>query len=317
MEAVKTEEFIRGIKEEIAKVIIEQEEVIDLLLVSLFAEGHVLLEGVPGLGKTLLIKALAKTIGLDFKRVQFTPDLMPSDITGARIYNVKEREFEFIKGPIFTNLFLGDEINRTPPKTQAGLLEAMEEGIVTIDGEGYELSKPFTVFATQNPIEYEGTYPLPEALLDRFFMKVYIDYPSAEGERVLLKRYHEGFDKSLKHVDIRQVGTQEDLLSCQIQLSRIMVENSLIEYILNIVRDTRHSPYIETGSSPRGSIALLQAAKGNAVLMERDFVIPEDVKRMAYPVLRHRILLKPEAYVEGVQVEDVIREILSKIKVPR
>ncbi|SNS59931.1 MoxR-like ATPase [Anaerovirgula multivorans] len=317
MEAIEKEEFIRGIKKEISKVIIEQEEVIDLLLISIFTKGHTLLEGVPGLGKTLLIKSLAKTMGVDFKRVQFTPDLMPSDITGARIYNVKDREFEFIKGPVFTNFLLGDEINRTPPKTQAGLLEAMEEGVVTIDGHGYKLSDPFIVFATQNPIEYEGTYPLPEALLDRFFMKICIKYPSLAGELQIIKKYHEGFDKSLNNIHINQIGTLEDILNCQNEIENIIVEDSVMQYIINIIRNTRDFPFIEIGSSPRGSIALLQAAKANAVLMERDFVIPEDIKKMAYPILRHRIILKPEAYVEGIEADDVIHDILSNIKVPR
>ncbi|MTI55296.1 MAG: MoxR family ATPase [Geosporobacter ferrireducens] len=289
----------------------------DQMLICILTKGHGLLEGVPGLGKTLLVKSLAKTIGIDFKRVQFTPDLMPSDITGARIYNTKEKEFEFIKGPVFTNLLLGDEINRTPPKTQAGLLEAMEEGRVTIDGESYKLSQPFVAFATQNPIEYEGTYPLPEALLDRFLMKIYIAYPSMAAEVTVVKRYHEGFDKTLENVCIQQVGSKEDLLGCQQEVEKVIVENSLIEYMVQIINNTREFPFIEIGSSPRGSIALLQASKANALLKERDFVIPEDIKEMACPILRHRIILKPEAYVEGVKTDDVIHEILSNVKVPR
>ncbi|QEK12679.1 MoxR family ATPase [Crassaminicella thermophila] len=317
MEAIQTKAFIRGIKGELGKIIVEQEKVIDLILIAILTNGHLLLEGVPGLGKTLLIKSLAKTMGVDFKRVQFTPDLMPSDITGARIYNIKEKEFKFIKGPIFTNLLLGDEINRTPPKTQAGLLEAMEERRVTIDGESYKLEEPFIVFATQNPIEYEGTYPLPEALLDRFLMKVHIDYPSIEGEVEIMKKYHKGFDKSLYDIDIKQIGSSEDILNCQREIANITVEDLLIEYMVNIIQKTRESPFIEIGSSPRGSISLLQASKANAVLMERDFVIPEDIKKVAYPVLRHRITLKPEAYVEGIKPEDVIHEILSNVKVPR
>ncbi|QXM06275.1 AAA family ATPase [Crassaminicella indica] len=317
MEEIKTKEFVRAIKKELSKVIVEQEEVIDLILIALLTKGHVLLEGVPGLGKTLLIKSLAKTIGIDFNRVQFTPDLMPSDITGARIYNTKEREFEFIKGPIFTNLLLGDEINRTPPKTQAGLLETMEEGKVTIDGVEYKLKEPFMVFATQNPVEYEGTYPLPEALLDRFFMKIYIDYPSIQGEIEILKRHNKGFDKTLENIAIKEIGNQEDLLRCQREVENITIEDSLMEYIIQIIYKTRELSFVEIGSSPRGAIALLKASKANAVLMERDFVIPEDIKRVAYPVLRHRIILKPEAYVEGIKTDDVINQILSDVKVPR
>ncbi|MFZ5967808.1 MAG: AAA family ATPase [Bacillota bacterium] len=317
MGEIKAKEFIRGIKQELKKVIVEQEEVMEQILICILTKGHGLLEGVPGLGKTLLIKSLAKTMGIDFKRVQFTPDLMPSDITGARIYNTKEKEFEFIKGPVFTNLLLGDEINRTPPKTQAGLLEAMEEGRVTIDGESYKLSQPFITFATQNPIEYEGTYPLPEALLDRFLMKIYIAYPSIAGEAAVVKRYHEGFDKTLENVSIHQVGSKEELLSCQKEVETVIVEDSLIEYMVQIIYKTREFPFVEIGSSPRGSIALLLASKANALLKERDFVIPEDIKEMACPILRHRIILKPEAYVEGVKTDDVIHEILSNVKVPR
>jgi MoxR-like ATPase len=317
LESIKTKDLIRNIKTELKKVIIEQEEVIDLILIALLTKGHVLLEGVPGLGKTLLIKSLAKTMGIDFNRVQFTPDLMPSDITGARIYNTKEREFEFIKGPIFTNLLLGDEINRTPPKTQAGLLETMEERRVTIDGVEYKLQDPFMVFATQNPVEYEGTYPLPEALLDRFLMKIYIDYPSLQGEIELIKKYHEGFDKTLENVGINVVGSREDLLGCQEEIEKIRVEDSLIEYIAQIIYKTRELSFVEIGSSPRGAIALMQASKANALLSERDFVIPEDIKRIAYPVLRHRIILKPEAYVEGIKTDDVINQILAEVKVPR
>ncbi|WP_053956070.1 AAA family ATPase [Inediibacterium massiliense] len=317
MEEIKTKEFVRSIKKELKKVIVEQEEVIDLILIAIFTKGHALLEGVPGLGKTLLIKSLAKTMGIDFKRVQFTPDLMPSDITGASIYNTKEREFEFKKGPIFTNLLLGDEINRTPPKTQAGLLQAMEEKMVTMDGVSYVLKEPFIVFATQNPIEYEGTYPLPEALLDRFLMKIYIEYPSIEGEKEIIKRYHEGFDKTLEKVSIESIGGIQDILECQEEVRKVLVEDHLLTYIVEIIKETRQFPFVEIGSSPRGAIALLETSKANALLMERDFLIPEDIKKMAYPVLRHRLILKPEAYVEGIQTEDVIREILSNVKVPR
>ncbi|MCC5908874.1 MAG: MoxR family ATPase [Clostridiaceae bacterium] len=287
------------------------------MLIAIFTKGHVLLEGAPGLGKTLLIKSLAKTLGVDFKRVQFTSDLMPSDITGARVYNMKEQKFEFIKGPVFTNFLLGDEINRTPPKTQAGLLEVMEEGRVTIDGKGYETLNPFMVFATQNPIEYEGTYPLPEALLDRFFMKIHIEYPSTAGEVEVIKRHHRGVDKNLVNLNIDTIATIEDIFSYQREVEEVTVEDSLIDYIINIIKATRDTSLIEIGSSPRGSIALLQAAKGNAVLMGRDFVIPEDIKKVVYPVLRHRMILKPEAYVEGIKEDDVIHEILSNIKVPR
>lgn len=317
MEETKTQEFIQELKGELGKVIIEQEEVIDLLLIAILTKGHVLLEGVPGLGKTLLIKSIGKAMGLDFNRIQFTSDLMPSDITGTRIYNAKNQEFEFISGPVFTNLLLGDEINRTPPKTQAGLLEAMEEGKVTIDGKNYKIPQPFIFFATQNPVDYEGTYPLPEALLDRFSMKIHIEYPSIDGEKEMIKRHHEGFDKSLKIGDIEQIASLEDVVEAQNEAADVGVEECLLEYIIHLIRNTRQSPFIEVGSSPRGAIALLQGAKANALLEGRDFVIPEDIKKIAYPVLRHRILLKAEAYVEGIKTDNVVKEILSSVKVPR
>ena len=311
-------ESLKKINEELKKVIVGQEELIEQSIISLLSGGHVLLEGVPGLAKTLMVRALAKTLSLDFKRIQFTPDLMPADITGTRIFNLQTREFELKKGPIFTNFILADEINRTPPKTQAGLLEAMSENTVSIDGEMHKLPSPYMVFATQNPLEYEGTYPLPEALVDRFLMKIIIDYPSASAEKEVLKRHHQGFSSiDLDKCDLQTVCSEEDILKARQQVEKVKVEEALLEYIVNIVSETRRNPTIEIGSSPRGSIALLQCSKACAFYNGRDYVIPEDIKKMTMPTLRHRITLKPELELEGVKSEQVLSDILSKVKVPR
>jgi MoxR-like ATPase len=310
--------LIEKINTELKKVIVEQDELIEHSIISLLSGGHVLLEGVPGLAKTLMVKALAKTLSVDFKRIQFTPDLMPADITGTKIFNMQTREFELKKGPIFTNFLLADEINRTPPKTQAGLLEAMAESTVSIDGEMIELSLPYMVFATQNPLEYEGTYPLPEALVDRFIMKIIIDYPSIDAEKEVLRRHNNGFS----NIDLNSVGLQvvcdaEEILKCREVVQKVKIEEDLIAYIVNIISGTRDNPTIDIGSSPRGSIALLQCAKACAAYNGRDYVIPEDIKKMAIPTLRHRIILKPELELEGVKSDSVILDILSKVKVPR
>jgi MoxR-like ATPase len=311
-------ESLKKINEELKKVIVEQEELIEQSIISLLSGGHVLLEGVPGLAKTLMVRALAKTLSLDFKRIQFTPDLMPADITGTRIFNLQTREFELKKGPVFTNFILADEINRTPPKTQAGLLEAMSENTVSIDGEMHQLPSPYMVFATQNPLEYEGTYPLPEALVDRFLMKIIIDYPSFSAEKEVLKRHHEGFSSiDLDKCDLQTVCSAEDILRAREQVEKVKIEETLLEYIVNIVLETRTNPTIEIGSSPRGSIALLQCSKACAYYNGRDYVIPEDIKKMTIPTLRHRVTLKPELELEGVKSDQVLKDILSKVKVPR
>ncbi len=317
-EKMKVKDIVYGINKELKKVIVEQDELIEHSLISLIAGGHVLLEGVPGLAKTLMVKALSKTLSLDFKRIQFTPDLMPADITGTKIFNMQTREFELKCGPIFTNFLLADEINRTPPKTQAGLLEAMAEGTVSIDGEMLSIPLPYMVFATQNPLEYEGTYPLPEALVDRFLMKIIIDYPSLKAEKEVLKRHNEGF--SIIDIDkcsIEAVCSAEDILMCREEVLNVRVDDALMEYMVNITAETRKNPMIDIGSSPRGSIALLQCSKACAAYEGRDYVIPEDIKKMAIPTLRHRIILKPELELEGVKSEQVLTEILSKVKVPR
>ncbi|WP_084478140.1 AAA family ATPase [Fervidicella metallireducens] len=309
---------MENLKRELKKVIVEQDELIEYSLISLLSGGHVLIEGVPGLAKTLMIKTLSKALDLDFKRIQFTPDLMPADVTGIKVFNMQTREFELKKGPVFTNFLLADEINRTPPKTQAGLLEAMAENTVSIDGELLELPSPYMVFATQNPLEYEGTYPLPEALVDRFLMKILIDYPSKNAETEIIKRYNSGFSSiDLDKCDIKVVCTANDILSLRESVQNVKVEEALMEYMVSIVSETRNNPLIDIGSSPRGTIALLQCSKACAAYEGRDFVIPEDIKKMAIPTLRHRIILKPELELEGVKADEVLKDILSKLKVPR
>lgn len=311
-------ELMEKIKAELKKVIVEQDELIDFSLINLICGGHVLLEGVPGLAKTLMVKALAGALSVDFKRIQFTPDLMPADVTGTKVYDMKTREFELKKGPIFTNLLLADEINRTPPKTQAGLLEAMAERTVSIDGEMLQLPSVFMVFATQNPLEYEGTYPLPEALTDRFQMKIIINYPSAGAEKEVLRRHNDGiFVTDPDKFSIHAVCEPEDIIKCREEVQKVRVDDALMEYMVNIVRETRNSPIIDIGSSPRGSIALLRCSKAFAAFSGRDYIIPEDIKRMVVPTLRHRLILKPELELEGVKPEQVLTDILSKIKVPR
>ncbi len=306
------------VKTELKKAIVGQDELLDQFIISLLAGGHVLVEGVPGLAKTLAVKALAKTVSVGFKRIQFTPDLMPSDITGTRVFNMQSREFEMKHGPIFTNLLLADEINRTPPKTQAGLLESMAEATLSIDGEILPLPKPYMVFATQNPLEYEGTYPLPEALVDRFLMKICIDYPTGEEEELILSRHHAGtLTMSLEEAGIVPVWSQEELLEKRRQVNRVQADPDLIRYIVAIVKESREHPMIEIGASPRGSIALLQSAKACACYLGRDYIIPEDIKAMTMPVLRHRIVIRPELEIEGMKPDQVLADILAKVKVPR
>lgn len=310
--------LVNGINTELKKVIVEQDELIEQSIISLISGGHVLIEGVPGLAKTLMVKALSKTMSMDFKRIQFTPDLMPADVTGTKVFNMQTREFELKKGPIFTNFLLADEINRTPPKTQAGLLEAMAENTVSIDGEMLDLPSPYMVFATQNPLEYEGTYPLPEALVDRFLMKIVIDYPSKDAEKEVLKRHHKGFSSvELDKCDLKTVCSHEDIMAAREEVKKVNIDDALVDYIINIISETRNNQMIDIGSSPRGSIALLQCSKACAAYNGRDYVIPEDIKRMAVPTLRHRITLKPELELEGIKSEQVLSDILSKVKVPR
>ena len=307
-----------AIQKEVGKAIVGQTEAIELALVALIARGHVLMEGVPGTAKTLMVKALARTLDCDFKRIQFTPDLMPSDIIGTNVFNLKDSSFELRRGPIFTDLLLADEVNRTPPKTQAALLEAMEERQTTIDNQTHALPDLFMVFATQNPVEYEGTYPLPEAQLDRFMLKIVIDYPSQPEESEILTRYHHGFDAhALDDAGISAVVNYEVIRQCRESVREIVVDESIINYISEITRETRRTPHFLLGGSPRASIALLLCSKVFAAVRGREFVTPDDVKSLVLPVLRHRIILKAESEIEGITADDVLRNILDSIEVPR
>lgn len=306
------------IRTEMAKVVVGQVEVIDQMLVALLCEGHVLLEGVPGIAKTLIARTLAMTVEADFNRVQFTPDLMPSDVTGTNVYDPSTGKFTLRKGPIFTGLMLADEINRTPPKTQAALLEAMQEHCVTIDGETHALGPMFTVIATQNPIEYECTYPLPEAELDRFMFKTVVGYPALETELGVLARYNAGFNSvRLQEAGVAPVTNAEELVRLRKTVSSVLAEEPIVEYIAKLVRKTRENRMLVLGASPRASIWLLLGAKAQAALSGRGFVIPDDVKRLAAPVLRHRLILRPEAEIEGVTADRVVESTLAEVEVPR
>ncbi len=307
-----------ALREEVAKVVVGQDGVVSGLLAALLVGSHVLLEGVPGVAKTLLVKALAGSLALDFKRLQFTPDLMPSDVVGQVIYEQREGTFRFRDGPVFTNFLLADEINRTPPRTQAALLEAMEERQVTIEGRSRPLPDPFLVVATQNPIEYEGTYPLPEAQLDRFLFKLLVPYPSAEQEEQILARHDRGLDPhDLAAAGLRRVAGAADLAAARSEVGAIRVDRRVQYYIVALVRATRDSPSVTLGVSPRGATMLLRAAKAWSWLSGRAFVTPDEVKAMAKPTLRHRIQLRPEAELEGVTTDGVLDGLLTAVPVPR
>ena len=312
------EQKSKQIIEELSKVIIGQDDFLRHLLIAFISGGHVLMEGVPGLGKTLTAKSLARAVRSDFKRVQFTPDLMPSDILGTNVFNAKDAEFYLKKGPVFTNILLADEINRTPPKTQSALLEAMEERSVTIDGETMKLPDPFFVVATQNPLEYEGTYPLPEAQLDRFLMKLYVGYISRDSEDQLLKGYKGNFTGAHSRVDeIVPVITPEELAECRKEIASVNVEDGVLHYITGITFATRQSLQIMLGASPRASIALLLCARTAAAMNGRDYVLPVDVVDVALPVLRHRVILRPEAGASGVNIDNVLMNVIRKVEIPR
>jgi len=303
---------------EIGKVLIGQEELIEATLVALFCEGHVLIEGVPGLGKTLLVNALSRVLACPFRRIQFTPDLMPSDITGHNVYDMQEKRFNFNQGPIFTSLLLADEINRAPAKTQSALLEAMQERQVTIDGQVYPLQQPFITIATQNPLEQEGTYPLPEAQLDRFMFKLLVTYPSVQDEAKILHNYAIGHDhRRLDDYGLQTVLTAEHVVAIQRHLVRVIVEEPIIQYITKIVAKTREWPAVEVGASPRASVNLLLGSRALAACRNRHYVVPDDVKQLAPWVLRHRLRLSPEAEIDGTSVETVMQEVLDAVEAPQ
>lgn len=316
IELTELRDSLECVKSEIRKVIVGQETMIEHLLVALLSNGHCLIEGVPGVAKTITAKLLSKTVEVDFSRIQFTPDLMPSDILGTSVFNMKTSEFEFKKGPIFSNFILIDEINRSPAKTQAALFEVMEERQITMDGIRYNMEEPFMVLATQNPVEQEGTYRLPEAQLDRFLFKINVEYPTLEQEIAIISHQHE--NKLEDKTDaVKPVLTRQQLKTYQTLVKDIIVEQHLIEYIAKIVLNTRENPFLYLGASPRASLALLIASKSFAAIRGRDFVTPEDIKEASLAVLRHRVMVSPEREMEGLTADEIIKQILETIEIPR
>ncbi len=310
--------LLSNLSQKIDGIVIGQANLVKQLLVALLSGGHVIIEGVPGTGKTLLVKVLSKLIAADFRRVQLTPDILPSDILGTNIFDLNSRNFILKKGPIFTEILLADEVNRTPPKTQAALLEAMEEQQITLDGETMLLPPLFWVIATQNSLEFEGTYPLPEAQLDRFLFKLVVNYPTKDAERQMLINAQQGFKAKKLDLDlIEAIATVEDILELRRQVQDIHVEDNILDYLLNVVERTRQHPDLFLGASPRAAVAWLNATKASACLSGREYVTPDDVKEVATPLLRHRLLLKPEAQLDNVQIDEVIASMLKQISVPR
>lgn len=316
IELTELRESLERVKSEIRKVIVGQESMVEHLLVALLSNGHCLIEGVPGVAKTITAKLLSKTIEVGFSRIQFTPDLMPSDILGTSVFNMKTSEFEFKKGPIFSNFILIDEINRSPAKTQSALFEVMEERQITMDGTCYQMEKPFMALATQNPVEQEGTYRLPEAQLDRFLFKINVGYPNLEQEIEIIKNQHESKLNDKTDV-VSPVISREQLLRYQDIVKDVVVEEHLIEYIAKIIINTRENPFLYLGASPRASLALLTASKAFAAIRGRDFVTPEDIKEASFGVLRHRVMVSPEREMEGLTADEIIRQILESIEIPR
>ncbi|MDC6367062.1 MULTISPECIES: AAA family ATPase [Flavobacteriaceae] len=316
VDLTKLQEAVAQIKSELGKVIIGQQDMIELLIISILANGHSLIEGVPGVAKTVTAKLLAKTMNVDFSRIQFTPDLMPSDILGTSIFNIKTSEFEFKKGPLFSNIILIDEINRAPAKTQAALFESMAERQITMDGLEYAMEPPFLVFATQNPIEQEGTYRLPEAQLDRFLFKINVNYPSLEEEIQILESKHEQKDQVEEDL-VNTLLSAKQIAEYQSTIKEIIVEKNLLKYIASIVDNTRTNANLYLGASPRASIAIMDASKSLAAINGRDFITPDDIKKVAAPVLAHRIMLTPEREMEGLTAEQVVKQIVDSIEIPR
>lgn len=306
---------VEKIKDEVAKVVIGQDQLIEFLLAGLFTNGHCLIEGLPGIAKTLTAKLLAKTINSKYSRIQFTPDLMPTDVTGTSVFNIKESEFYFREGPIFASIVLIDEINRAPAKTQASLMEVMEEHQLTYDGATYPMTYPFFVIATQNPIEQEGTYQLPEAQLDRFVFKLKLGYPNLQDERKILELFKEDFDNK-KADEIKAILSSEEIKKCHEIIQKVHIEPSLLDYIAEIIHNTRNNGNLYLGASPRASLAIMKTSKAIAAIRGRDFVVPDDIQEVCYPVLNHRVILSHEREMEGTSVEEIIKQILLHIKVP-
>ncbi|MEM7571407.1 MAG: MoxR family ATPase [Bacteroidota bacterium] len=306
----------RAVRQEVGKLVVGQDEFLELLMAAFFAGGHVLIEGVPGIAKTMTARLLAKTVSVDFNRIQFTPDLMPSDVTGTTVFNMGDSEFSFNPGPIFSNIVLIDEINRAPAKTQAALFEVMEEGQVTVDGTTHEMAFPFFVVATQNPIEQEGTYKLPEAQLDRFLSRIVIDYPGLEEEKEILRRFRNDFSQR-QEADLKAVLSAKQVATFREQIEQVFIKDELLDYIAGIVYRTRNHPDLFLGASPRASLAILKLSKAIAALDGRDYVTPDDIQYVAYPVLNHRVILTPEREMEGYSSRDVVEGIVKDIEVPR
>ncbi|HAA32283.1 MAG TPA: magnesium chelatase [Cyanobacteria bacterium UBA8553] len=314
----ETNTLFNRLNQTLGKIIVGQSTLMQQLLVALLSSGHVIIEGVPGTGKTLLVKVLARLMQADFRRIQLTPDILPSDILGTNIFDLNSRSFTLKKGPVFTEVLLADEINRTPPKTQAALLEAMEEQQVTLDGETLPLSELFWVIATQNSLEFEGTYPLPEAQLDRFLFKLVVDYPDAAAEKQMLLNVQAGFRaKRLDLARLKPLATVDQIISARKAVQTVEVEDKLLDYVLALVQRTRQHPDLTLGASPRSAVAWLQASKANAWLAGRTYVTPDDVKAIAPPLLRHRLILKPEAQLDGLQIDSIIASLLNQVPVPR
>jgi MoxR-like ATPase len=313
MQLAQVQEHAGRILDEVERAVVGKRDALELVLLGLLADGHVLIEDYPGLAKTLIARSFAQVTGMDFARVQFTPDLMPSDVTGSSIFNQRTSDFEFRPGPIFTNLLLADEINRAPPKTQAALLEAMQERQVTIEGKTHLLARPFVVLATQNPIEYEGTYPLPEAQLDRFLLRIGVGYPDREGETEVLRRR---LERRADELDLVPVLDPAGLVEMQRALESIHVSEVVVGYVVDVVAATRSDGSVQVGASPRGSLAILKLARGRALLNGRDFVTPDDVKAVAVPALAHRLMLRPELWVQRIRPDDIVRRVLERVPTP-
>jgi len=307
---------IQNIRQEIGKVIVGQDKMIDLLITAILADGHVLIEGVPGVAKTLTAKLLARIIDVKFSRIQFTPDLMPSDVLGTSVYNLKKSEFEFRAGPIFSNIVLIDEINRAPAKTQAALFEVMEERQITVDSTTYAMEPPYIVVATQNPIEQEGTYRLPEAQLDRFLFKIVVSYPDIEQEIAIINGHHQRKGAQAVH-DVKPLLSATQIAAFRGAVQNIHIESNLVRYIAQIINETRNNNALYLGASPRASVAILNSSKAYAAIHARDFVTPEDIKTVAAPVLRHRVMLTPDKEMEGLTTDEVVKQIIDKVQVPR